>query len=90
MALTLHDGGGRQTVSKSANPLIADDRRVLVPDLVAGADATLRRNYFVVPIYWTAMFFLIVGLIIFMDFTTFVILVTKDAARKEFSTKGCS
>ncbi|GKV29273.1 hypothetical protein SLEP1_g38209 [Rubroshorea leprosula] len=50
MAFTLHDGGGgggrRQTVSKSADPLIAYDRRVLVPDLVAETERYIAQKQF--------------------------------------------
>ncbi|GLU04984.1 hypothetical protein SLE2022_221090 [Rubroshorea leprosula] len=92
MAFTLHDGGGGggKRYQKVQTHLLPMTGGFLFLISLLGLNATLRRNNFVIPIYWIPMFFLIVGLIIFMDFTTFVILVTKDAARKEFSRKGCS
>ncbi|GKV29293.1 hypothetical protein SLEP1_g38231 [Rubroshorea leprosula] len=95
MAFTLHDGGsggggGGKRYQKVQTHLVPMTGGFLFLISLLGLNDTLRRNNFVVPIYWTPMFFLIVGLIIFMDFTSFVILVTKDAARKEFSRKGCS
>ncbi|GLT40149.1 hypothetical protein SLA2020_143040 [Shorea laevis] len=92
MAFTLHDGGGGggKRYQKVQTHLLLMTGGFLFLISLPGLNATLGRNNFVVPIYWTPMFFRIVGLIIFMDFTTFVILVTKDAARKEFCRKGCS
>ncbi|GKV48290.1 hypothetical protein SLEP1_g55114 [Rubroshorea leprosula] len=94
MAFTLHDGGGGsgggKRYQKVQTHLLLTTGEFLFLISLLGPNATLRRNNFVIPIHWTPMFFLIVGLIIFMDFTTFIILVTKDAARKEFSRKGCS
>ncbi|GLT34959.1 hypothetical protein SLA2020_094460 [Shorea laevis] len=91
MAFTLPDvasGGGKRYQKVQTHLLLMTGGFLFLISL-PGLNATLRRNNFVIPIYLTPMFFLIVGLIIFTDFTTFVILVTKDAARKEFSRKGC-
>ncbi|GLT40153.1 hypothetical protein SLA2020_143080 [Shorea laevis] len=89
MAFTLHDGGGGcgQRYQKVQTHLLLMTGGFLFLISLPGLNATLRRNNFVIPIYLTPMFFLIVGLTIFTDFTTFVILVTKYAARKEFSRR---
>ncbi|GKV48294.1 hypothetical protein SLEP1_g55118 [Rubroshorea leprosula] len=91
MAFTLHDGGGGggKRYQKVQTYLLHMTGGFLFLISLPGLNATLRRNNFVIPICLTPMFFLIVGLITFTDFTTFVILIRKDAATKESSRKGC-